>query len=107
MLAGLSNELASTGNACEACVKINTGAGKELILRAITYGVANAAGDIDVSQAAFNVLHQNEYPRAMTWTLRHLPGLGPAVLPVPGAGEPGLDPPVGAQPRTSPSTRWR
>src|SRR5262245_50916698 len=77
MLAGLSNEVASTGNACDACVKISTGAGKELILRAITYGVANAAGDIDVSQAAFNVLHQGEYPRAMTWQFVTCPGSEP------------------------------
>src|SRR3954470_1027720 len=41
LLAGLSNELASTGNACDACLKITTGAGKEIILRAVTYGVAN------------------------------------------------------------------
>src|SRR5262245_14998840 len=44
LLAGLSNEVASTGNACDACLKITTGAGKEILVRAVTYGVANAPG---------------------------------------------------------------
>jgi len=77
MLAGLSNELASTGNACDACLQITTGAGKTIILRAITYGVANAAGDVDISQAAFDAIHQGEYPRSMTWQFVTCPGSSP------------------------------
>src|SRR6185436_9958796 len=77
LLAGLSNELASTGNACDACVKITTGAGKEILVRAITYGVANAPGDLDLSQAAFDTIHQGEYPRSMTWQFVTCPDTGP------------------------------
>jgi len=77
LLGGLSNELASSGNACDACLKISTGAGKEIIVRAITYGVANAPGDVDLSQAAFDAIHQGEYPRAMTWQFVTCPGNGP------------------------------
>lgn len=77
LLAGLSNEVASTGNACDACLKITTGAGKEIILRAITYGVANAPGDVDVSHAAFDQIHQGEYPRSMTWQFVTCPDSGP------------------------------
>jgi expansin (peptidoglycan-binding protein) len=77
LLAGLSNELASSGNACDACLKITTGAGKEIILRAVTYGVANAPGDVDVSQAAFDQIHQGEYPRSMTWQFVTCPDTGP------------------------------
>jgi hypothetical protein len=80
LLAGLSNELASTGNACDACVQVTTGEGKTIIARAITYGVANAAGDIDLSQAAFDQIHQGEYPRAMTWQFVTCPGSGPVYL---------------------------
>jgi expansin (peptidoglycan-binding protein) len=77
LLAGLSNEVASTGNACDACLQITTGMGRTLVARAITYGVANAAGDVDLSQAAFDALHQGEYPRSMTWQFITCPGAGP------------------------------
>jgi hypothetical protein len=77
LLAGLSNEVASTGNACDACLQIATGAGKTIIVRAITYGVANAPGDVDLSQAAFDQIHQGEYPRSMTWQFVTCPDAGP------------------------------
>src|SRR3954468_7734188 len=77
LLARLSNELASTGNACDACLKITTGAGKEIILRAVTYGVANAPGDVDLSQAAFAAIPQGEYPLSITWQFVTCPGNGP------------------------------
>jgi len=77
LLAGLSNEVASTGNACDACLQISTGQGKTVIVRAITYGVANAPGDVDLSQAAFDAIHQGEYPRAMTWQFVTCPGSEP------------------------------
>ncbi len=77
LLAGLSNQVASTGNACDACLQITTEAGKTIIARAITYGVANAAGDVDLSQAAFDALHQGEYPRSMTWRFVSCPGSEP------------------------------
>lgn len=77
LLGGLSNELASTGNACDACMKITTGMGKTVIVRAITYGVANAPGDVDLSQAAFDTIHQGEYPRSMSWQFVTCPGSDP------------------------------
>ncbi|HVE84450.1 MAG TPA: hypothetical protein VND93_16455 [Myxococcales bacterium] len=80
LLAGLSNELASTGNACDACLQITTGLGKTIIVRAVTYGVANAPGDLDLSQAAFDQIHQGEYPRSMSWQFVTCPGSAPLYL---------------------------
>jgi hypothetical protein len=77
LLAGLSNEVAATGDYCDACVYIETGAGHSAILRVVTYGVSNAPGDMDVSQAAFDQLNIGEDPRAMTWRLVECPTAAP------------------------------
>lgn len=77
LLAGLSNEVAASGDYCDACVFIETGAGRSAVLRVVTYGVSNGAGDMDVSQAAFDQLFQGEDPRAMTWHLVECPTAAP------------------------------
>jgi len=76
-LAGLSNEVAASGDDCDACVYVETAAGKSAILRVVTYGVSNAPGDMDVSQAAFDLLTTGEYPRTMTWRLVQCPTAAP------------------------------
>ncbi len=77
MLAGLDNSVAAGGDYCDACVYVETAAGKSLVLRVVTYGVSNAPGDMDVSQAAFDALTAGEYPRTMTWRLVECPTAAP------------------------------
>ena len=77
MLAGVSNELGADGSHCDACIEIETGLGKSVIARVVTYGVTQAPGNIDVSQAAFDVLNQDENPRSMTWRLVSCAGTEP------------------------------
>lgn len=77
LLAGLSNEYAADGSQCDACIKIVTALGHETIARVVTYGVTTAPGNIDVSQAAYDVLTEGEYPRTMTWQLVECPDTGP------------------------------
>lgn len=67
LLAGLSNELAGDGSECDACIEITTGRGNTLIARVVTYGVTSAPGNIDVSSAAYAILNEDEFPRAMTF----------------------------------------
>jgi hypothetical protein len=69
VIAGLSNEIAASGSHCDACIFVTTDAGRSILARVVTYGVSNAAGDIDVSPAMFDALHQGEFPRAMRWQL--------------------------------------
>jgi hypothetical protein len=78
-LAGVSNELSQAGGICDACLLIETGKGKSIVARIVTYGVEQAAGDIDVSPAVFAAIHQNEDPRSMTWHLARCPEAGPLV----------------------------
>ncbi len=66
-LAGLSNEIAASGDHCDACIEVTTDAGRSAVLRVVTYGVTEAPGNIDVSQAAFDALHQGEFPRTMRY----------------------------------------
>jgi hypothetical protein len=80
LLAGVANELGADGSYCDACVEITTGAGKSLVARVVTYGVANAPGDLDLSSAAYNALTVGEYPRAMSWHLVTCPGGDPVYL---------------------------
>lgn len=77
LLAGLSNEYAADGSQCDACIKIVTALGHETIARVVTYGVTTAPGNIDVSQAAYDLLTEDEYPRTMTWQLVECPEAGP------------------------------
>jgi len=80
LLAGVANELGADGSYCDACVEITTGTGRTLIARVVTYGVANAAGDLDLSSAAYNALSTGEYPRAMSWHLVTCPTTNPVYL---------------------------
>lgn len=77
MLAGVSNELGADGSLCDACIQVDTDAGKSVIARVVTYGVTQAPGNIDVSQAAFDVLNVGENPRSMTWKLVSCAGTEP------------------------------
>ncbi len=77
LLAGLSNEYAADGSKCDACIKVTTALGHEQILRVVTYGVTAAPGNIDVSQAAYDLLTEGEFPRTMQWQLVACPDTGP------------------------------
>jgi expansin (peptidoglycan-binding protein) len=78
-VAGVANEYAEKGGVCDACIYIKTNAGKQIVARVITYGVEKASGDIDVSPSVFDALHQNEYPRSMTWQFAKCPDTGKLV----------------------------
>lgn len=67
LLAGLSNEVAGDGGECDACIEITTGRGHTVIAHVVTYGVTSAPGNIDVSSAAYALLNEDEFPRAMTY----------------------------------------
>jgi expansin (peptidoglycan-binding protein) len=69
LLVGLSNEMASSGSYCDACIEVTTDAGRSVVARVVTYGVTEAPGNIDMSQAAFDAIHQGEFPRTMSWRL--------------------------------------
>jgi expansin len=75
-LAGVSNELSLSGGLCDACMLIETAAGKSIVARIVTYGVEQDPNDIDVSPSVFEALHQDEYPRTMTWSLAKCPDAG-------------------------------
>jgi expansin (peptidoglycan-binding protein) len=77
LLAGLDNSVAAAGDWCDACVYVETAKGKHAVLRVVTYGVSNAPGDMDVSQAAYDLLSTGEYPRTMTWRLVECPTSDP------------------------------
>lgn len=73
LLAGLSNEVAGTGSLCDACVQVQTARGRTATLRVVTYGQTRAPGNMDVSQAAYNLLNLGENPRSMRWRLVRCP----------------------------------
>jgi hypothetical protein len=79
-IAGVSNELSLSGGLCDACILIETETGHSIVARLVTYGVENAPGDIDVSPSVFAEIHENEYPRTMTWSLAKCPDAGNIVL---------------------------
>jgi expansin len=76
MLAGLGLDYNGDGQLCDACILVETAAGKSAALRVITTGETNEPGDIDVSSAAYDLLDSGEYPRAMTWRLVECPDTG-------------------------------
>ena len=76
-LAGVSNAFNDGGGVCDACIFIETGSGKSIIARVVTYGVQGADGDIDVSPSVFAAIHQNEFPRSQTWRFARCPEAGP------------------------------
>jgi len=80
LLAGVAVELGGDGSYCDACIQIDTDRGKSVIARVVTYGVSQAAGDLDVSQAVFDRIHEGEFPRMMTWRLVTCPVAEPLYL---------------------------
>lgn len=76
-IAGVSNAFNQGGGVCDACILIETGKGKSIVARVVTYGVEQADGDIDVSPSVFKELFQNEDPRKQTWHFAHCPDEGP------------------------------
>jgi hypothetical protein len=76
-LAGVANAFNDGGGVCDACILIETGMGKSIIARVVTYGVENADGDIDVSPSVFEAIHLGENPRSQTWRFARCPEAGP------------------------------
>ena len=76
-LAGVSNAFNAGGAVCDACILIQTGKGKSIVARVVTYGVEHADGDIDVSPSVFAAIYQNEDPRSQTWHFARCPDVGP------------------------------
>lgn len=76
LLAGVSNGV-GTGDYCDACVEVTTAMGRSLIARVVTYGDTMAPGDMDLSQAAYDMLNAGEYPRTMSWHLVACPSTTP------------------------------
>ncbi|MHB9004682.1 MAG: hypothetical protein ACYC6C_11580, partial [Coriobacteriia bacterium] len=76
LLAGLGINYNGEGQLCDACLRVDTAAGKSAVLRVVTTGQTNEPGDIDVSSAAYTMLNSDEYPRNMTWTLVPCPDTG-------------------------------
>jgi len=75
-LAGVGSSFGGDGSLCDACILVETKAGKSAVLRVVTYGQTNEPGDIDVSPEAFQALHSGEFPREMTWQLAKCPDTG-------------------------------
>jgi hypothetical protein len=76
-LAGVANAFNQGGGVCDACILIETGMGKSIVARVVTYGVEAEAGDIDVSLNVYEAIHQGEFPRSQTWTFTRCPEAGP------------------------------
>lgn len=66
LLAGLWNGIPNVANYCDACIYVETAAGKSAVLRVVTYG-DTSSNSIDVSPDAYALLNSGEFPRAMTW----------------------------------------
>lgn len=75
-LAGVSNQFSQNGGVCDACILIETAKGKSIVARVVTYGVEQAAGDIDVSPSVYQAIHEGEFPRSMTWHFARCPEAG-------------------------------
>lgn len=75
-LAGVANAFNGGGAVCDACILIETGEGKSIVARVVTYGVEQADGDIDVSPSVYEAIHQGEFPRSMTWRFARCPEAG-------------------------------
>jgi hypothetical protein len=67
MLVGVGLQFNGDGQLCDACIFITTDLGKTIEARVITTGQTNGPNDIDLSPAAYDAIHQNEYPRKMSW----------------------------------------
>ncbi len=78
LLAGLWSGIPNVADYCDACVYIQTAAGKSALLRVVTYG-QTTTNSIDLSPSAFAVLSNGEYPRSMTWHLAECDDTGPVL----------------------------
>ena len=76
LLAGLALQFNGDGSLCDACILVTTAKGKSVTARVVTTGETRGPNDIDLSQRAFDAIHQGEYPRAMTWELVKCPATG-------------------------------
>jgi expansin len=76
-LAGVANAFNGGGSICDACILIETGMGKSVVARVVTYGVEAEDGDIDVSPNVYEAIHQGEFPRSQSWRLARCPEAGP------------------------------
>lgn len=72
-LAGLALGFNGDGSLCDACILVRTARGKSVVARVVTTGETRGPNDIDLSQSAFDAIHQGEYPRTMTWQLVKCP----------------------------------
>jgi expansin len=66
LLAGIWNGLGEPQAYCDACLRVDTAAGKSAVLRVVTYG-DTTPNSLDVSPAAYALLDSGEYPRSMTF----------------------------------------
>jgi expansin len=73
MLAGLALKWNGNGSLCDACIRLETAKGKSVVAQVITTGETLGPNDVDLSKAAFDAVHQGEYPRKMTWSLVKCP----------------------------------
>lgn len=75
LLAGLWNGIPDVASYCDACILVNTAAGKSAVLRVVTYG-DTTTNSIDVSPEAYAILNVGENPRSMTWQFTECPDTG-------------------------------
>ncbi|HEY2365824.1 MAG TPA: hypothetical protein VGH87_05530 [Polyangiaceae bacterium] len=78
LLAGLWDGIPNVAGYCDACISVQTAAGKSAVLRVVTYG-STSENSIDVSPDAYAILNSNEYPRSMTWQFAECPNTGPVM----------------------------
>ncbi len=85
-LAGVDLSLNGNGSLCDASALVTTRMGKTILVRIVQTGYSKAPGDMDLSPAAFNAIHQvdpqgtSADPRPMTWRLVKGPANGPIRL---------------------------
>jgi hypothetical protein len=79
MLAGVELTYNGNGQLCDACILIKTRMGKSVIARVVTTGEAKHTNDVDVSSAAYDLIHVDDptgtadHPRPMTWQVVKCP----------------------------------
>ena len=78
LLAGLWIGIPDVSRYCDACIHVETAAGKSALLRVVTT-TETTPNSIDVSPEAFDVLDSGEHPRAMSWQLARCPDTGDIV----------------------------
>ncbi len=76
-LAGVANAHDMDGGICDACIRIDTAAGKSIVARVVTYGVTTHDENLDVSPSVYDEIHMDEWPRDMSWQLVSCPETGP------------------------------